>query len=132
MLVCAGELGADLIGVGVLQVLEDRHRLLPGLPGLRQFAGQVAGVADSGESAGFAEPVAAFPEQGESTLVAVGGFGAVPQMELGAPEAISDMCLEPVVADFGAQGKCRPDTGAAPAHRVRARRRSGPLLRLAR
>ena len=30
---CAGELGADLTGVGVLQVVEDGQRLLPGLPG---------------------------------------------------------------------------------------------------
>jgi hypothetical protein len=39
--VCAGELGADLAGVGVLQVLEDGQRRLPGLPGLRQLAGSV-------------------------------------------------------------------------------------------
>jgi hypothetical protein len=34
VVVCAGELGADLAGVGVLQVLEDGQRLLPGLLGL--------------------------------------------------------------------------------------------------
>ena len=33
MVVQAGELGADLADVGVLQVLEDGERLLPGLPG---------------------------------------------------------------------------------------------------
>jgi hypothetical protein len=45
VVVCAGELGADLVCAGVLQVLEDGERLLPGLPGLRQFDGGVADVA---------------------------------------------------------------------------------------
>lgn len=33
----------------MLQVLEDGQRLLPGLPGLGQLAGSVAGVAEVGE-----------------------------------------------------------------------------------
>jgi hypothetical protein len=44
-----GELGAHLVGVGVLQVLEDGERLLPGLPGQRQIVGGVEGVAEAGE-----------------------------------------------------------------------------------
>jgi hypothetical protein len=43
--VCAGELGPHLVGVGVLQVLEDGEGLLPGLPGLRQLAGGYPEVA---------------------------------------------------------------------------------------
>ena len=58
------ELGADLVGVGVLQVLEDGERLLPGLPGLRQLAGGVAGVAEVGEGLRFAAAVAGFPVAG--------------------------------------------------------------------
>ena len=34
VVVCARELGADLVGVGMLQVLEVRQRLLPDLPSL--------------------------------------------------------------------------------------------------
>ena len=73
--VCAGELGADLAGVGVLQVLEDGECLLPGLPGLGQLAGSVAGVAEVGESARVIGAVAGFPVQAERALVAGGGFG---------------------------------------------------------
>jgi hypothetical protein len=50
VVVCAGELGADLAGVGVLQVLEDGERLLPGLLGLGQLAGGVMVVAKVGEA----------------------------------------------------------------------------------
>jgi hypothetical protein len=86
--VCAGELGADLAGVGVLQVLEDGQRLLPGLPGLGQLAGGVAGVAEVGQDVRFIEKVAGFPEEAERALVAGGGFGEVAQMVLGVPQAV--------------------------------------------
>jgi hypothetical protein len=36
--VCADQLDADLVGLGVPQVFEYGQRLLPGLPGLGQFA----------------------------------------------------------------------------------------------
>ena len=64
VVVCATEPGADLAGVGVLQVLEDGQRLLPGLPGLRQFAGSVAGVAKVGEGVRFEEAVVGLPDIG--------------------------------------------------------------------
>ena len=46
----------------MLQVLKDGQRLLPGLPGLRQLAGGVAGVAEVGEDVRFMEAVAEFPD----------------------------------------------------------------------
>ena len=103
-MVCAGELGADLAGVGVLQVLEDGQRLLPGLPGLRQLAGSVAGVAEVGEGVRFVEAVAGFPVQAERALVAGGGFGEVAQMVLGVSQAVPDCSLEPAVAGFRGTG----------------------------
>ena len=157
--VCGCELGADLVGVGMLQVVKDGERLLPGLPGLRQLARGVAGVAEVGEGVRFIEAVAGFPVQAERALVAGGGFGEVAQMVLGVSQAVPDISLEPAVADFRAQGECLaaeragllvvaeeavapadvvercrprppcrrwPGTGAAPAQRARARRRSGP------
>jgi hypothetical protein len=57
----------------VLQVLEDGERLLPGVPGLRQLAGGVAGVAEVGEGRRLAEAVAGFPVQAERATVAGGG-----------------------------------------------------------
>jgi hypothetical protein len=44
MVVCAGELGADLVGVGMPDFLEDGQRLPPGPAGLGQLAGGVTGV----------------------------------------------------------------------------------------
>jgi hypothetical protein len=41
----AVELGPDLFGVGMLQVLEDGQRLLPRVPGLLKFAGGVPRIA---------------------------------------------------------------------------------------
>src|SRR5215469_3098855 len=103
---CAGELGADLVGVGVLQVFEDGEGLLPGLPGLGRLAGGVAGVAEVGEGLCFVEAVAGSPVQTEGTLVAGGGFVEVAQMVLGVSQAVPDISLGPAVADFGAQGEC--------------------------
>ena len=73
VVVRAGQLGADLLGVEVLQVLENDQRLLPGLPGLRQFAGGLAGVAEVGEGGRLAEAVAGFPVQAERATVAGSG-----------------------------------------------------------
>ena len=96
------ELGADLIGVRVLQVLEDGQRLLPGRPGLGQLAGCVAGVTEAGERVGFVEAVAGFADHAEGALVAGGGFGEVAQVVLGVPQAVPGCSLEPAVADLGA------------------------------
>jgi hypothetical protein len=100
-----GELGADRVGVGMLQVLEDGQCLLPGLSGLGQLAGGVAGVAEVGEGARFLETVAGFPVKAERALVAGGGFGEVAQVVLGVPQAVPDTSLERAVADFRAQGE---------------------------
>jgi hypothetical protein len=75
--VCAGELGADLVGVRVLQVLEDGQCLLPGLPGLRQLADGLVGVAEEGEGLGFNPAVPHFSGDTERSLIARGGLGEV-------------------------------------------------------
>jgi hypothetical protein len=45
---CAVELGADIAGVGMLQVLEDGERLLPGILGVRELTGAMEGVPQAG------------------------------------------------------------------------------------
>ena len=106
MVVCAGELGANLVGVRVPLVLEDDERLLPGLPGLNQLAEGVAGVAEVGKDFRFSGAVAGFPVQAQRALVAGDGFGEVAQMVLGLAEAVPDIPLEPAVAAFRAQSGC--------------------------
>src|SRR5258708_1358170 len=56
------ESGADVFGVGVVEVVEDGQCLLPGVAGSVGVVSGVGGVAEMGEGVGF--------------LVAVGGGGA--------------------------------------------------------
>src|SRR3954470_14652171 len=48
------EFGADRVGAGVVQVLEDAPGLLPGVPGTLLGAAGVMGVAEQGEEVGIA------------------------------------------------------------------------------
>jgi hypothetical protein len=93
VLVCAGELGADLVGVGMLQAFEDGEPLLPGFPGLRQLADRAAGVANMGERDRHMEAVAGFLGDAERVLVAGRGFGEFAQMVLGVPQAVPGCSL---------------------------------------
>jgi len=65
MVVQAGELAADLLGVRVLQILEDGQRLLPGLPDLAQLADGVAGVAEVRDAVCFKPGLARVRAQAE-------------------------------------------------------------------
>src|SRR5262249_50636735 len=60
-----GEFGADLVGVGVLEFVEDGQGLLPGTAGGVGISGIVVGVAEVGEGGGFVVAVAKIPEQGK-------------------------------------------------------------------
>jgi hypothetical protein len=59
-----GEFGADLLGVGVVEVVEDGQCVLPGGAGRVRVAGGLAGVAEAGEGSGFAVPLADLLEEG--------------------------------------------------------------------
>ena len=101
------EHGAHLTGgVVIAQVLEDQERLLPDLPGLREMAGRLAGLAEVGEGFRLGEAVAGFPVQAERALIAGGGVAEVAQMVLRVPQAVPHISVQPVVADFRAQGQC--------------------------
>lgn len=53
----AGELGADVPGGRMVQVVEDRERLPPGVLCLWLVTGDLAGVAEVRQDVGLAEPV---------------------------------------------------------------------------
>lgn len=53
----AGESGADFGGVGVMEIVEDGERLLPGLPGVQQLADGSTDIAEVGKGVGFPPPV---------------------------------------------------------------------------
>lgn len=88
LVICARELGADLGGVGVLQVVEDSQRLLPGLAGLGRLARGVVGVADVDERVRFIVRGAGIAVHTERALVAGGGLGEVAQVVLGVSQAV--------------------------------------------
>jgi hypothetical protein len=46
----AGQLGTDLLGAGMTQVVEDGERLPQGLAGARQLAGRLAGITEVADS----------------------------------------------------------------------------------
>ena len=57
------EFGADFRGVGLVKVVEDRQRLLPGLTRRAGVACGVTGVAKAGEGVGFIAAVTDISEQ---------------------------------------------------------------------
>src|SRR5882724_10017915 len=65
-----GELGANLAGVRVMQVVEDGQRLLPGIPGLTRVACGVVGVPEASEDLSLVGAVGWFAEQAKRPLVA--------------------------------------------------------------
>src|SRR5205823_6513960 len=60
-----GKLGADLPGVGMVEVVQDSERLLPGRAGLFRMPGGVVGFADVAEYLGLAPAVPDLPAQVE-------------------------------------------------------------------
>src|SRR5215813_3935414 len=83
-----GEFGADLLGVGVVELVEDGQGLLPGVAGGLGVAGGVVGVAEVGEEFGFVVAVAEAPDQVKGVLVADEGLGVVAKVVVGVAEAV--------------------------------------------
>jgi hypothetical protein len=94
----AGEFGADVLGGRMVQVVEDRERLPPGVSCLWLVTGGLAGIAEVRQDVGLAESVPDFPDEGEGVPVAVGGAGQVAEQQFGVAEAVPDVCLAVPVA----------------------------------
>src|ERR1051326_1861318 len=91
-----------------MQVIEDAHCLLPGLPCSLYVAGGAAGVTQVGEDLGFVETVTEFPEQTQCALVTVGGVAMVADLVLDVAEAVPDVCLAAAVPQLMVQGQGLP------------------------
>src|SRR5215831_19489885 len=89
-----GELGADLVGVGVVEVVQDRERFLPGRAGLVWVPSGVLGVAEMAERLGLAPAVVGHPVTAEGPLIAGGGFGIVAEVVVGVAETVQDRGLQ--------------------------------------
>ena len=113
----AGEFGADLGGVGVLEIVEDGQGLLPGLPGLQQLASGTANIAEVGEGIGFSPAVADGLEDAQGALIASSRLAEVAGMEFGVAQAVPDVALQVAGAVVGIEGEGRGygPLGSAPA-----------------
>jgi hypothetical protein len=89
-----GELGADLPGAGMMGGVIDGQCLLPGLPGVWQFASGMVRVAGVSEDLCFVAAVAVVPAQTEREFEMGGGPGQVAEVELDVTEGVPDVVLE--------------------------------------
>ena len=64
----------DLACAGVLELVEDDQRLVPGCPRGIRVAGLAVGVAEMAERVGFRVPVAGLTDERECLPVALGGL----------------------------------------------------------
>lgn len=84
----AGELGADPVGVRMLQFVEDLLGLALGIPRGGQLSRTVAVVAETGKGGRYVEAVSEFPEEFQRVAVAAGGFAEVPKLVLDVAETV--------------------------------------------
>ena len=82
------ELGADLIAVGVVDLLEDPHRPGPGLAGRGKIARAAVDVAEAAERVGLVEPVGELPGEPDGPFVARDGLPEVTAMVVDVAEAV--------------------------------------------
>jgi hypothetical protein len=71
------EFGAQVLGVGLIELGEDGQGLLVGVAAGVGVAGGLVRVAEVGQSVGFVVAVADIPEQVEGVAVAGDGLGVV-------------------------------------------------------
>lgn len=101
----AVEFRADPVGVGVVELVVDGQRKLPGRAGGGEITSGVMGVAEVGEGFGFAVPVAEIPVQLATVLIAVDGLAVVAEVMVCVAEAVPGCSLTSRVADFPVQGE---------------------------
>src|SRR6185312_4325011 len=82
------ELGADLIAVGVVDLLEDPHRPGPGLAGRGKIARAAVDVAEAVERVGLVETVGELPGEADGPLEACDGLPEVTAMVVGVAETV--------------------------------------------
>src|SRR6202161_3990834 len=108
------ELGADLLRVGMMQIVEDVQGLLPRLPGLLSPAAGVVGVAEVGDRDGFLVAVSDFPVKAECLPVAVGRLVQPPEVMLGVTDAVPRVRHVQAVAELAKQRQGLPGVLARP------------------
>lgn len=101
------ELCPDLVGVRVLELLEDGQRLSPCLAGGAGSAGGVVGVAEVREDVGLLVAVDGLPDQLECPPVAGHGLVVLPEAVVGATDAVPGSRLTGAVKSSETLTRCR-------------------------
>jgi hypothetical protein len=78
---------ADLVGGGLVELVEDGPGLPPGVAGRAEVAGVAVQLAEAGQAAGLALAVAELPEQRQGPPVAVDRLGPVAEPVVGVAKA---------------------------------------------
>src|SRR6266511_1572874 len=92
-------LGADLVGVGVVDLFEDGQCSLPRVASRVDLAGGLVRLAEAGQRAGLVVAVAEVPVRDQGLLVVLGGLGVVPEVVVGVAEAVPRVGLPVAVAE---------------------------------
>jgi hypothetical protein len=108
------ELGPDRLGVGVVELVEDGHGVLPAVAGRVGVTGGVTSVAKAGEREGFFVAVADLAVQVDCVSVAGEGLGVVAEVVMGVAEAVPGVGLTMTVAELPVQGEGLPAEAEGP------------------
>src|SRR5882762_5593142 len=84
----AAKFGADLVGLGMVELIEDFQGLAPCFAGGAGVARGMVGVAEAGEGVGFEIGVAEVAGQVDGVLVAAGGLLVVGKATVDVAEAV--------------------------------------------
>lgn len=103
--------GANVVGVGVAEFVEDVEGLLPEAPGCGKVFAGAAGVAEVGEGFGFVIAGAGLSKQVEGVTVAVRGALVAAEVVVGVAEAVPGVCLFGGFPEFLMQSKSLPTAG---------------------
>ena len=124
--------------MGVVKVVQNSERPLPGSTRLLAVPGRMLGVPDVTERIGFAPAVTDLPVQVEGALIAGGRFAMVAEVMMGVTEAVPDPGLHVGRAtELGVQAESPPavaeglpvvpEVGVEPADAVQGDRLALPV-----
>jgi hypothetical protein len=100
------QLGPEFGGVRVVELVEDRQGVPPGLAGRGGVAAGVLGVTEVGEDLGLVVPIADLPEQDDGALIAVRRQPGVAEVVVGVAEAVPRGRLAAAVAEVLMEVEC--------------------------
>src|SRR5439155_19407527 len=98
----------QVVGVGVVEPVEDVQGLPPRVAGGPDVARGVVGVAEVGEGGGLVLAAAEVPELAEGVRVAGDGLSVVAEVVVGVSEAVPRVGLPVLVVEFLVQGEGLP------------------------